>query len=73
MPFNMCPGPNSSGPGLIPIRLFEPSAVPLCIGAGAHAAREEVQALVYASMAGDARVVNDVTIPDNFRLLHARE
>ena len=23
-------------------------------------------------MAGDARVVNDVTIPDNFRLLHAR-
>ena len=42
-------------------------------GRGARGGVEEVAALIHPSIAGDARVVNGVTIPENFRLLHARE
>ena len=42
-------------------------------GRGARGGVEEVEALIHPSLTGDARVVNGVTIPENFRLLHARE
>ena len=63
----VCTGADSNSA----VRAFVGSS--LYRGQGPRGKVEEVQALVYASMAGDARVVNDVTIPDNFRLLHARE